>query len=140
MLKKLYILRFQQMNTHKIHSAKSRARLIKIKDLLNLIGRTRRSLYLKPRRCHRNWDTDQEYAEHSEGSVALPVLGTAVRSTRQAPHLLPEITAVRPVHMVVLSSAHSRFPAIPATERRKTNDEVTDFVCWVNILSRLGRS
>lgn len=52
---------------------------------------------------HGDRDTNEENAEHSNRSIATPVLGPAIWATRHAPHLRPEILCSMPS---MFSSSH----------------------------------
>jgi len=54
---------------------------------------------------HGDGDADEDNAEHGNGSVSLPVLGTTVRATGHTPHLGPEIA----VSMAVIAAATAHF-------------------------------
>ena len=56
---------------------------------------------------HSDGDADEDNAEHGNGGVALPVLGTAVRATAHTPDLVPEIAVS--VSMAVIAAATSHF-------------------------------
>lgn len=67
-------------------------------------------VYLKLGRFHSDGDTDQDDAGHGDGRIALPVHWPTVWSTRHAPNLRPEISAVRSICVVVvISSAAAHF-------------------------------
>ncbi|KAM1019288.1 hypothetical protein ACFX2I_040684 [Malus domestica] len=59
-------------------------------------------------RFHGDRNADKEDAGHGNGGVALPVLGPTVWPTTHAPHLGPEVTAVGPISVCVLTSSHAR--------------------------------
>lgn len=95
------------------------------------IGR-RKGRDLELDRNHGDRDTEDEDAGHGNGSVALPVLGPAVRPTRHAPDFGPKVTsstvAMGSINVVVISSpAHFRSLSSLAANQTKSKIEWHDF-------------
>lgn len=70
-------------------------------------------------RFHGDWNANEKDADHGNGSVALPVFGPAIWTSRHAPHLRPEISAMAMIPVV--RSPHAFSSPFPLFSRSGIN-------------------